>query len=396
MKRNKYFVDKLPDIVLFKDAIGDLNHGGLLFDAVWEMGLLWYVKGFYDYESFLVAVGEERRGSDSSYVVNSKVFVEYVNSRAKSENESIEDYFPYLLPELEKMFLLLKFQLDGSNIFDVEPRLSRMLNETDLDDSIKLADIESPFPDKGVYINLEECGCIYKKIAPEEYGAPGIEYESQLVGAFAEYRSPDESLIPGDMQSRALHGPMLDIRTIWALKEPNGHEVVYWVYSFELKPYLFRAEFADLSLNEWYHEFWGNVDKSLGVFDAFKLVVNVLLYLQYQDRDVKYRWPDDIPLTLKKSLQGKKKQQEKAEAILKKRGYSKIHFCGYQMRKEYERLYTETGREVNPHWRRGHWRNQACGPGMKEHKLVWIKPMIVRRDKGEPEYGHIYQVGGTA
>lgn len=126
------------------------------------------------------------------------------------------------------------------------------------------------------------------------------------------------------------------------------------------------------------------------------LLVNSLFYLSSEGRDVKYKYPDDIPLTLKNSLhQGKKKQREKAEAVLKKRGYSKIHFCGYQMQKEYERLYAETGREVNPHWRRGHWRNQACGPRMKEHKLVWIKPMIVRRDKGEPEYGHIYHVGDT-
>ncbi|WP_026736107.1 hypothetical protein [Fischerella sp. PCC 9605] len=29
------------------------------------------------------------------------------------------------------------------------------------------------------------------------------------------------------------------------------------------------------------------------------------------------------------------------------------------------------------HWRRGHWRNQPCGLGMKEHKLIWINPILV-------------------
>lgn len=37
--------------------------------------------------------------------------------------------------------------------------------------------------------------------------------------------------------------------------------------------------------------------------------------------------------------------------------------------------------EVAPHWRRGHWRRQAFGVGMKERKLVFIKPMLIRADR---------------
>lgn len=29
------------------------------------------------------------------------------------------------------------------------------------------------------------------------------------------------------------------------------------------------------------------------------------------------------------------------------------------------------------HWRRGHFRNQACGTGRKEHKRIWLEPMLV-------------------
>ena len=39
-----------------------------------------------------------------------------------------------------------------------------------------------------------------------------------------------------------------------------------------------------------------------------------------------------------------------------------------------------TGLHVKPHWRRGHWRRQRCGAGMQEHKLVFIRPILVRRD----------------
>jgi hypothetical protein len=29
------------------------------------------------------------------------------------------------------------------------------------------------------------------------------------------------------------------------------------------------------------------------------------------------------------------------------------------------------------HWRRGHFRNQAYGPGMKEHHVIWMEPMLI-------------------
>jgi hypothetical protein len=32
-----------------------------------------------------------------------------------------------------------------------------------------------------------------------------------------------------------------------------------------------------------------------------------------------------------------------------------------------------------PHWRRGHWKMQAHGPGLTQHKRLFIKPVIVNR-----------------
>lgn len=40
-----------------------------------------------------------------------------------------------------------------------------------------------------------------------------------------------------------------------------------------------------------------------------------------------------------------------------------------------------TGIEMPPHWRRGHWRNQACGKDRAEHKMVFIQPVLVRADR---------------
>jgi len=51
-----------------------------------------------------------------------------------------------------------------------------------------------------------------------------------------------------------------------------------------------------------------------------------------------------------------------------------------------------TGDEVSTHWRRGHWRRQPHGKDRKSIKLVWIKPVLVRADKGAPTAGHVYNV----
>lgn len=39
-----------------------------------------------------------------------------------------------------------------------------------------------------------------------------------------------------------------------------------------------------------------------------------------------------------------------------------------------------TGREMPPHWRRGHWRMQPCGPGWAERKRTLIPAVLVRAD----------------
>jgi hypothetical protein len=38
-------------------------------------------------------------------------------------------------------------------------------------------------------------------------------------------------------------------------------------------------------------------------------------------------------------------------------------------------------RSMRPHWRRGHYRPQAFGPGRTERRTVWIEPVLVRADR---------------
>jgi hypothetical protein len=43
-----------------------------------------------------------------------------------------------------------------------------------------------------------------------------------------------------------------------------------------------------------------------------------------------------------------------------------------------------TGWAMPIHWRCGHWRNQACGPGWRDHRRLWIEPQLVNYDGEQP------------
>jgi len=120
------------------------------------------------------------------------------------------------------------------------------------------------------------------------------------------------------------------------------------------------------------------------------LLVNGLCYLSSPSREVVRRYPRSAIETLAQSAAaalGKRERQR-----LRQNGYTEINFCGESLEREYGTGFT--GKELSPHWRRGHWRNQACGPARSEHRLTWIRPTLVRKEKqadGEVD-GHIYRV----
>lgn len=132
-------------------------------------------------------------------------------------------------------------------------------------------------------------------------------------------------------------------------------------------------------------------------FDVFKealrLVINGLCYVTSYMEHTEERWPDDTPNKLLERLNKatNKSSRQKALAELLSRGYRKVRFCGKHTASDQVTL-VPTGRELTAHWRRGHWRNQASGPELKERRLIWIMPVLVRQDRGMSEQGRIYAV----
>lgn len=125
---------------------------------------------------------------------------------------------------------------------------------------------------------------------------------------------------------------------------------------------------------------------------ALKLIVNCICYLNTSEKDVKLETTNQQATVIIQELEKTKKTQarNKLTQKLSKFSYSKIHLLGQNLRQYFES--EGTGIELEPHWRRGHWRNQAFGTGLTDRKLIWIKPTIVRKDKGMPQKGHVYEI----
>lgn len=124
-----------------------------------------------------------------------------------------------------------------------------------------------------------------------------------------------------------------------------------------------------------------------------KVLVNCLLYLSLpkETQDINKEYPLDLPhnFNRKLSLGKSNNEKKKIENKITNFGFSKINFVGNSFKNSKNQSKDETG-ELSPHWRRGHWRNQPYGENLKLSKLIWIKPTIVNKDKGEVIKGHIY------
>lgn len=124
--------------------------------------------------------------------------------------------------------------------------------------------------------------------------------------------------------------------------------------------------------------------------EALKLVVNCLCYLSSPSREVTARYPDS-EITRAITEGGTALERARARNRASREGYTLIHFCGDSLERDHSASLSD--RQLSAHWRRGHWRNQAVGPGRTEHNLIWIRPTLVRKDRvAEGVPGHVYDV----
>jgi hypothetical protein len=130
---------------------------------------------------------------------------------------------------------------------------------------------------------------------------------------------------------------------------------------------------------------------------VLSLLCNAICLLSAEPVASQPGWPTDAPQSLVDiALRGSTpKRRRTAIGQLAERGFFSARTITLQLgapETAQADVATPSGRELLPHWRRGHWRRQAHGAGNLERRLIWIRPVLVRRDRGEDVEGHVYVV----
>ena len=152
---------------------------------------------------------------------------------------------------------------------------------------------------------------------------------------------------------------------------------------------------VDKASDEYLHETRANI----GVFrEALKIALNAIFFINTYPEDIVSEVDAEEykeQLAEKKSRKARRRFKEKAHNT----GYTRIKICG----KAIERAQATTSQiadedrwEMPTHWRRGHWRHQRYGEQRAKIRLKWIRPALVRADKGDPVTGHIYEESQSA
>lgn len=128
--------------------------------------------------------------------------------------------------------------------------------------------------------------------------------------------------------------------------------------------------------------------------EALPAIFNLILYLGHGPELPNPVYEEQAPKSLIQKVEtaqsDKKKRRMREE--LDRLGYSKIRFIRDVDTRSHVVL-SNSGVEIRPHWRRGHWRMQPHGPKLSLLKLVWVRPTVIHKDKmPETPIGRMYDV----
>lgn len=266
----------------------------------------------------------------------------------------------------------------GENIFHVQPALANMFTKTDVDPIV----IEQlPLPFESFYLHFGQL--------------EGLQVERKKIDGAYVTKAPQEEAL---MVCFTTIDQFLDYTPILPVAQfLNSDEHLEFVLGGE--PGLTVGESIKSALNDFQRvehlrEIYSRWESAFPA--ATRLLVNALCYLGSPHREISERFPNDTPKTITRKYASatNPKQRDRVLSKAEAQGFRRIKFLGDSIQGT---VAPGSGDEVSPHWRRGHWRNQAYGSERKQHRLVWIQPTIVKGDQGPPVKGkHLYDVDDKA
>jgi hypothetical protein len=294
-----------------------------------------------------------------------------------------------------KMFSFLgyrRFDKSGSNIFHFKKELLGLLEKTDVSD-LQICNIKFPF--NNFYLSLRELNKPFSSNPDDDTIIDGVyinfhddskdevDYHYWIsfhLCGFSEskkeiefkYNVVDKMELASDLSFERSTSKITD-----AIK------LVHQIMSDTLDSKTMTQNDIDTEIN-YQLEHYKNLKDNLNLF------INCILYVSSDKPDIETKYVDGLPSHLKSKFEKANTKHRKylVEKEIKRFGYSKINLAGKSFSNH--QLIQQVKTEMSSHWRRGHWRNQLFGKDLNESKIIWIKPTIVNKEKGEPNKGHIY------
>ncbi len=282
-----------------------------------------------------------------------------------------------------------KFHICGRQIYDVSPRMLKVLSSADYAE-VPASMLALPFPS------------VYLHFGPQPFTIKGAMFEGALV-----------SMDRGIVEMMFVTTPTMG----WQQGDMISHPILYLYLSLDLQNAdvdtplgdLVRAavdkERKDLAKAAKRPQTAEEIDGvtivdrrgsgaqedledfEIGVTSldaAMNLVINTLIYITSYREHVATRWTENTPEDLAKAADGvgRPKQVVQAKARIIEGGYYKANFVGE--RSEHGESLNAGVRgqgSVEPHWRRAHWRMQLWGSGRQNRKLILIPRVLVNADQ---------------
>lgn len=363
-----------------------------------QRNLLWWKYGtLAGKEGRVVADG--RIASDLNQMIDDYLINLYAEGFVASarDHPDFPEMMGYYAAKIEGLQhwvpLVAQYELNGRQIFDLSDRLVEMFSQTDLGDC-SLEGLCLPYDAFFIRFGKQEL----IKLPYED----DFEY---LEGAYVARTPFDESsfrykfgftTVSAKGQGYEMPGYFLDI-----LPEEQSLPVIQAV---ERSLSRRMAQFADkpgdtandLALNAHRRDV-ARESHSL-MRDGAALLVNALFYLESIDKSTAEPEPgrDSSSEVVSKWHQTPLAKRRKQVSQLAASGYALVRMMGREV--DLGDQHAAQGGSVRAHWRRGHWRQQPYGEGMRLRRRKWIRPMMIAATHGGTIEvpGHIYVAGSES
>lgn len=281
-----------------------------------------------------------------------------------------------------------QYELHGRQIFDLSSGLVHMLQHTDIRDC-SFRNLQLPYPAFYLYF--------------------GRQAGLKTVGSNGEPQHIDGALVA---QARANGVQILRFATTsidelgrrvtlpghyLGLREQEMQLPVENAISAALEYFVNGEMHASFPECPWAPAFWTEQREraSSVLMAAMPLIVNALFYLENPPRPHRTTLGSGIPHDLLDHWERTPSdRRRKLNSKLNAEGYTLVHLVGEEIAHSPGSGVAGT---VVPHWRRGHWREQAHGPRQSLRKRILIRPTLVNgREVTDPlqVQGHVYRAAG--